>query len=173
MSFMYLFADEIIGFFGKRWSYAIAPLKILCIAMMVHLLVNSFTSLIRGLGKPKLEMKIIMGLTLFVLVPGLYIGISYLGLIGAAVAILINKIALVVTGLYVLNREINVSLKSVFDAVKGALISILLAGFVVFIFKDFIFDNVVFLMALFVAVYGVSVFYFEKHNIKWLISKFK
>lgn len=173
MSFMYLFADEIIGFFGKRWSYAIAPLKILCIAMMVHLLVNSFTSLIRGLGKPKLEMKIIMGLTLFVLIPSLYIGISYFGLVGAAFAILINKIALVVTGLFVLNREMNVSLKSVFYAIRGALISILFSGFLVLMFKVFIINNVVFLMILFIIVYGVSVFYVEKENIKWLISKLK
>lgn len=173
MSFMYLFADEIIDFFGKRWSYAIAPLKILCIAMMVHLLVNSFTSLIRGLGKPKLEMKIIMGLTLFVLIPSLYIGISYFGLVGAAFAILINKIALVVTGLFVLNREMNVSLKSVFYAIRGALISILFSGFLVLMFKVFIINNVVFLMILFIIVYGVSVFYVEKENIKWLISKLK
>lgn len=173
MSFMFLFADEIIGFFGKRWSNAIVPLQILCIAMMVHLLVNSFTSLIRGVGKPKLEMKIIMGLTLFVLIPSLYIGISYFGLMGAALAILINKIALVVSGLFVLNREINVSLKSVFYAVKGALISVLFSGFLVLIFKVFIFNNVVFLMILFAAVYGVSVFYVEKENIKWLISKLK
>lgn len=173
MSFMYLFADEIIDFFGKRWSYAIAPLKILCIAMMVHLLVNSFASLIRGLGKPKLEMKIIMGLTLFVLIPSLYIGISYFGLVGAAFAILINKIALVVTGLFVLNREMNVSLKSVFYAIRGALISILFSGFLVLMFKVFIINNVVFLMILFIIVYGVSVFYVEKENIKWLISKLK
>src|SRR5690606_5353534 len=70
MAYFFLFAKEVISFFGEKWSDAVLPLKILSIAMMIHLLINSFTSLIRGLGKPKLEMKIIIGLTLFVLIPG-------------------------------------------------------------------------------------------------------
>jgi teichuronic acid exporter len=173
MSFIFLFADEIIGFFGKSWNDAILPLKILCIAMMFHLLVNSFTSVIRGLGKPKLEMKIIMGLTLIILIPGLYIGISFLGLVGAALAILINKSALVICGLYVLNREIKLSFKEVFYAVKSAIISIVLSSLFVFIFKAVVFDSIILLMIMFFLVYGITIYRFEKDNIKLMISKLK
>ncbi len=79
--------------------------KSLAIAVMFHLIVNSFTSLIRGLGKPKLEMKIIIGLTIFILVPGLFIGINFWGLVGAAFAILLNKIVLTIIGMAYLEKK--------------------------------------------------------------------
>ncbi|WP_205860259.1 lipopolysaccharide biosynthesis protein [Polaribacter sp. 20A6] len=173
MSFIFLFATEIINFFGERWLDAVIPLKIMCIAMMTHLLVNSFTSLIRGLGKPGLEMKIIISLTLFVLIPGLYFGISNYGLIGAAFAILLNKIALVIVGVSVLKNEINLSIKELFFSIKGAIVSIILATTIFLLVKNFIYDNVFFLMILFVTTYLLAVFILEKKNLNLLLSKLK
>ena len=173
MSFIFLFATEIIGFFGERWSNAIIPLKIMCIAMMAHLLVNSFTSLIRGLGKPALEMKIIMGLTIFVLIPSLYFGILNFGLTGAALAILLNKLALVIVGVYVLKNEINLSIKELIYSIKGAVASIILATTVFLLIKNFIYDNVFFSMILFVVIYLITVFTLEKKNLNLLLSKLK
>jgi O-antigen/teichoic acid export membrane protein len=173
MSFIFLFATEIISFFGERWSDAIIPLKIMCIAMMMHLLVNSFTSLIRGLGKPALEMKIIMGLTIFVLIPSLYFGILNFGLTGAALAILLNKLALVIVGVYVLKNEINLSIKELIYSIKGAVASIILATTVFLLIKNFIYDNVFFSMILFVVIYLITVFTLEKKNLNLLLSKLK
>tara|TARA_B110000211_G_scaffold167245_1_gene188770 strand:- start:13627 stop:15072 length:1446 start_codon:yes stop_codon:yes gene_type:complete len=171
MTFLLFFAEEIIiGFFGEKWIESIIPLKILAIGMMVHLLVNSFTSLIRGLGKPKLEMKIIMSLTIFVLIPGLYLGITNYGLTGAAFAILLNKVCLAVVGLFVLNREIGVSLLNVYQSVKGAIYSILISSLVVFLVEKYVYDNSIYLFGAFILTYLLLIYKFEKKNINAVIS---
>jgi O-antigen/teichoic acid export membrane protein len=173
MVFLLLFANEIIiGFFGEKWSDSIIPLKILSIAMMLHLLVNSFTSLIRGLGKPKLEMKIIIGLTTLVLIPGLYIGISNFGLIGVASAILLNKICLVVIGLIVLKREINLPIYSIYKAVANPILSVLISVLVIIITKG-INNNVFLLMTLYIISYLLIIYKLEGKMIKNLVSNIK
>lgn len=173
MTALILFGDEIIiGFFGQRWLNSIMPLKILAFAMMVHLLVNSFTSLLRGIGKPKLEMKIIMGLTIFVLLPCLYIGITYYGLIGAAIAILINKIALVAIGLIVLKREINLSVITVLSAIKNIILAICISALIVVLSRNYLgFENNIILFVIYILVYLGFVFKLEKQNLLELTKK--
>ena len=174
MTFLLIFAEEIIiGFFGVKWIESIIPLKILAIGMMVHLLVNSFTSLIRGLGKPKLEMKIIMGLTIFVLIPSLYLGITNYGLTGASFAILLNKVCLAIVGLFILNREIGVSLLNVYHSVKGAIFSILISSLAVLLAEKYLYDNSIFLFGVFILTYLLVIYKFENKNIKALISNLK
>lgn len=170
MSFLFLFAEEIIGFFGERWNNAIVPLKIMTIAMMVHLLVNSFTSLLRGIGKPKLEMKIIVFLTIFILIPGLYFGIKYYGLTGAASAILLNKICLAFIGLYTLRKELSLSIKKVFLAVKGAVFSIFISVLLVLFLERIINIYLYLLIFVFCISYITLIYFMEKKQIKSLIS---
>ncbi|MEI6864958.1 lipopolysaccharide biosynthesis protein [Flavicella sp.] len=174
MTFLFLFAETIvIGFFGEKWRESIIPLQILSIAMMVHLLVNSFASIIRALGKPKLEMKIIMGLTVFVLIPCLYFGILNYGLIGASCAILINKIVLVIVAIIVLRLEIGVNIKNIFDQVKGSLISVFFTVIFVIVSKTYINENSLFLFSIFFISYFSLIYFIENKNIKKLISYIK
>src|SRR5690606_10475021 len=44
--------------FGNKWASSIVPMQILSISVMFHMMVSSNTALIRGLGKPKLELKL-------------------------------------------------------------------------------------------------------------------
>src|SRR5690606_9240909 len=100
MLFFIAFADTvIIPVFGDKWFEAIVPLKILSVAVMVHMMVNSNTALIRGLGKPGLEMKLQV-LKAVIFLPLIYMGIKYYGLSGAAGAILLNKIIAVIIAQY-------------------------------------------------------------------------
>lgn len=172
MAFIFMFSNDIIiGFFGKQWVSAIMPLKILSIAMMLHLLVNSFTSLIRGLGKPLLEMKIIIGITLFVLLPGLYIGISNFGLVGASYAILLNKIALVIIGLFVLKREIGLNFIDVFKAVKNAIIAVLVSVILILITIYVLKINYFFISVfIFMISYAICIYKLEGDNLSLMFK---
>lgn len=99
----------VISFFGEKWIGTIEPLKILSGSVMLHMMVNSNTVLIRGLGKAGLEMK----LQLFkavIFIPMLAAGIYYYGITGAAWAILINKFIAVVIAQYTFNRLLNIKL---------------------------------------------------------------
>ena len=174
MTFFLLFGSEIIlGFFGSEWEGAIIPLKVLALAMMVHLLVNSFASLIRGLGKPKLEMKIIIGLTVFVLIPSLYVGISLYGLLGAALAILLNKICLATTGIWVLKKEIGLNIKALYMAVRNPIFGVLISGGIVYALQNIGIDKLYFTIPIYILCYCAILYKLEFENIKVLFKNLK
>jgi len=160
MFFFLIFAKKVIlVFFGKDWELAIIPLQILSVAMMFHLLVNSFNSLIKAIGKPKLEMKIVIFLTLFVLIPALYIGIKYYGILGATYAILLNKVSWAIVGLIVLKNEIELPIYSVFKTIKWILLAVVISSFFVLFFDyyleihNFFVHSIIFFICYFVIVY--------------------
>ncbi len=176
MAFLIIFSNEIIiQFFGEQWKEAVIPLQILALAMMVHLLVNSFTSLIRGLGKPNLEMKIILGLTLFVLLPSLYYGIVNYGVVGATIAVLFNKIGLVIIGVIVLKKEISLKINALLNAVKYSILSIMISGAITIFIKSIITNILMILLSavLFFGIYAVLIFAFEKQKIMKIIKYIK
>jgi len=179
MGFLFLFSHEIIFFiFGDKWEDAVAPIQILSVAMMIHLLINSFTSLLRGIGKPELEMKIIMVLTILVLIPGLFVGIKIAGLTGAAYAILINKSILVLVALVVLRREINLKISQVFRSVLKPVMALLAAMALVYIIKIKVNTSegmiaLLLPMIMYGACYAGVIFYLEKKTMQHFITLIK
>lgn len=111
MGILFLYADEILLLaFGDQWSESAVPLQILSIAVMVHLLANSNTVLLRGMGKPNMEMYIQAFKVVFVFIPSIFIGVYFWGITGAAFAVLLNKIVAVVIAQVVLNKMIGIRL---------------------------------------------------------------
>lgn len=109
--FIVLGEPFVYDFFGDKWSDAILPLKILALSVMVHMLVNSHASLIRGLGHSRLEMKIQFSKAVFFYVPLISLGIYLNGIVGAAWAYVLNKALEVVVAQYYLKKLVNVTLK--------------------------------------------------------------
>ncbi|MFC6099805.1 lipopolysaccharide biosynthesis protein [Olivibacter domesticus] len=118
----------ILNIFGEKWHDSIIPLKILSVSVMIHMLVNSNTALIRGLGKPGLEMKLQL-FKAFIFIPTLIFGIYTNGIIGASWAILINKIIAVIIAQYTFNKLINIKIssKEFFSEIKAPWIASILA----------------------------------------------
>jgi len=175
MVFFAIFAKDIILFlFGNKWEMAIMPLRILSIAMMIHLLVNSFTSIIRGIGKPQLELKIIMGLNLFVFLPALYFGITYYGLIGATLAVVLHKIALVISGLIVLKKEIQLKVSEVFQAVWRTFVSLTICITIIFLFKQYTnLSHILIIGGIYGLSYGLVIYQMEKRSIESIIKNIR
>ncbi len=98
--------------FGAKWQDTVAPLQILSGSVMFHILVSGNTSLLRGLGRPGMEMKQQI-LKAAIFLPSLAFGIYYYGLVGAAWAILINKIVVVVVAQYTFSFLISVKISIV------------------------------------------------------------
>lgn len=179
MGFLLLFSHEIIFFiFGDKWKDAVVPIQILSVAMMIHLMINSFASLLRGIGKPELEMKIIMALTILVLIPGLILGIKVAGLTGAAYAILVNKSGLVLTALVVLKREINLKVSQVFSSVLKPVMALSISlALTYFIKTNIIMSERIIPLLLTMIIYGLCyagmIFYLEKKTIQRLLTLIK
>ncbi|KAA0988868.1 lipopolysaccharide biosynthesis protein [Dyadobacter aurulentus] len=143
MVFMAVLGEPfILNFFGTKWSDSTAPLQILSLSVMVHMMVNSNTALIRGMGRPDLELKLqIFKAVLFI--PTLIFGIVNYGIVGAAWAVLINKVLAVIIAQYTFNRLLNIKISTLefFTAVKApwlaAAVSFLVSYFLFKILKTY------------------------------------
>jgi len=90
-----LLAQPLVLFgLGEKWIEAIVPMQLMAAAGLVHLLTSSNTVLLRGIGKPNLELLFSIIKTLGVNVPFIVLGIIYYGIIGAAAGLLAAKVVI-------------------------------------------------------------------------------
>jgi len=128
MGILFVLAQPIIfNFFGAKWSETVEPLQIISISVIFHMMVNSNTVLIRGMGKAKLEFLIQLFKALFLFLPAISIGVYYYGIVGAAYAILFNKIASVIIAQVYLKKLVDISFGELLDSLKVTLLSLLVS----------------------------------------------
>ncbi|PSR53985.1 lipopolysaccharide biosynthesis protein [Adhaeribacter arboris] len=128
MVFLVVLGEPFINnFFGTKWHDTILPLQILALSVMVHMMVNSHGSLIRGLGRPKLEMNMQLFKALFLYVPLISLGIYKFGIIGAAYAYLVNKALEVIIAQYFLKKLLNISFGELLSSLKAPLVASIVA----------------------------------------------
>ncbi|MGD1892405.1 MAG: lipopolysaccharide biosynthesis protein [Cyclobacteriaceae bacterium] len=104
--------------FGEKWMEAVIPLKLLAGSVLFHMMVNSNTTLIRGMGKAQLEMKIQFWKALLLYAPLLTSGIYFYGISGAAMAFLIIKFLSVFIAQFYMKILINYTFIDLFRAMK-------------------------------------------------------
>lgn len=127
MIFLIVLAEPfILNFFGEKWEGTVAPLKILAVSVMIHGLVNSHAILIRGLGKPGLEMKVQL-IKAISYIPTISMGIYLYGIIGAAWAYVFNKILEVFIAQYFLKKLLNITILDLLAAMKVTLVASIVA----------------------------------------------
>ncbi len=117
----------ILNFFGSKWQGSILPMKILALSVMIHMLVSGHSSLLRGQGKPELELKLQFFKTIFLYVPLITLGVFNYGIVGAAWACVIYKVLEVVVVQYYLKRIVGISIKDILGHIKGPLIASLVS----------------------------------------------
>ncbi|TPE40009.1 lipopolysaccharide biosynthesis protein [Pontibacter mangrovi] len=174
MMLMMLFASPIIhGFFGEKWVDAIIPVQILSVSVVFHLMVSSNTSLIRGMGKPGLEFKLQLFKSLVLYVPLIFIGTKLYGTVGAATAILINKILSVFIAQYFLKKLLNISFLKLLSAIKPSGIGFVIGSIVGYIlhFKLKIFWPLSAVISL--SIYLLIVYFMIGKEILYQINSFR
>lgn len=84
-----LFANYIVPIlFTPKWNAAIVPIQILAAASMVVASAGTPGEVLRGIGRPDLDFRINLAVSFLVALPALWIGITWAGLPGAALAVL-------------------------------------------------------------------------------------
>jgi O-antigen/teichoic acid export membrane protein len=160
----------VVHVFGSKWQGTVVPLQILSFSVMLHILVSGNTALLRGLGRPGLDMKQQV-LKAVIFLPSLAIGIYYGGIIGAAWAILLNKLI----GLFIAQYTfiylipIKISAKEFVIAIKAPLIAAASAFLIAYLLT---FINVHYLIAgaLICTCYCCVIWLFMKNELKLLIK---
>jgi O-antigen/teichoic acid export membrane protein len=173
MLFLIIFANELIlNFFGNKWSDAILPMRFLAVAVIIHLTINSFATFLRGLGYPRLELKIIIITTIFVLIPGLYWGITKWGLLGATLAIIINKTSLVVIALWVMKKNLKIKLIEILTFIKGPVFAIIIVSVLTVVLKVCLHNTSWIILSVFYFLsYLILITIFEKKTILMIKEK--
>lgn len=158
MGILFILGEPIIlNFFGAKWVDTILPLQIISLSVIFHMMVNSNTVLIRGMGKAKLEFMIQFLKAIIVFLPSISIGVYFYGIIGGAYAVLFNKIVSVFIAQIYLKKLIDVNYKDLFNSLKVTLISLILSIAFGYVFFQLL--NLYFLLTgiLMIAIYAGSV----------------
>jgi teichuronic acid exporter len=112
---LFLFTNEIVEFFfGIKWIYAVVPIKILSISVMVNILTSGYGLLLRSIGKPDREFRIQRITSLFVYMPCLTLGVYLYGTVGAAMGGLLASIFNFFILQYVLNSYFQIKLHNIY-----------------------------------------------------------
>jgi teichuronic acid exporter len=164
-------APFVIYIFGAKWQGAIIPLQILSASVMFQMMVSGNTALIRGLGKPGLDMKLqILKAALFV--PTLAYATIYYGILGASIAILFNKFLLVVIAQFTFNflLPVKISTAELLKALYPCFVASVAATTVCLI-GNVVGLHFLFLGVLLFASYGMVVWFMIGHELKLLLKK--
>jgi teichuronic acid exporter len=129
MIFLMFFSPSFIGFLlGDRWSDSYHLIPILSLSVLIHLLSNSYSIVLRAIGRADLDFKIQLWKLLLFFIPSFYLLITWYGAVGAAIAVCLNKIVTVIVALFFLNKFIGLGLREYYYELRYVVVSIVLTS---------------------------------------------
>lgn len=152
---------------GEKWSEAIIPIQLMAGAGLVHLLTSSNTTLLRGIGKPRLEMIMSIIKTLGVTVPFIVLGVIYYGINGAAGGLLAAKIIIFFINNITLRKVASIKFLDILGNAGSLFVITIIAITLSFFITDYII-----LTALF-GIYLLIHFRISHQDIKQIVELFK
>ena len=152
---------------GERWGEAVIPIQLMAGAGLVHLLTSSNTILLRGIGKPRLEMIMSIIKTIGVTVPFIILGVIYYGINGAAAGLLAAKIVIFFINNITLKKVARINFLEILDN-AGSLFAITITT----IIASFFINDYLILTALF-GIYLLVHFRVSNQDIKQIILLLK
>ena len=152
---------------GEKWIEAVIPIKLMAGAGMVHLLTISNTTLLRGIGRPKLEMIMSIIKTMCVTVPFIVLGVIYSGINGAAAGLLASKIVIFFINNITLRKVAGIKFVEILGN-AGSLFALTVTTVIL----DVFIDNYIILSVIFV-IYLIIHFLVSFQDIKQIVSLYK
>lgn len=124
-----LFGDKIVElFFGTKWFDAVLPMKILAVGMLISVLTNGYNLLFRSIGKPKLEMKIQILVSVFIYLPSIILGLYLNGYIGVAWGSVVSTILNLFIVQALMKKHFDLSLFALYKALLPIFVTSIVAG---------------------------------------------
>ena len=170
--FIVLGEPIVSNFFGDKWSESIVPLKILALSVMVHMLINSHTPLIRGLGYAKLEMRLQFFKAVFLYAPLITLGIYQGGIVGVAYACVVYKVLEVIVVQYFLTKLVQISFTDLLATMQAPLVASVTAFSISFLLYNSGLHYIICAAALAVAYAGV-IWVLMKSELNLQLKEFK
>jgi O-antigen/teichoic acid export membrane protein len=137
------------------------------------MMVNSNTALIRGVGKPALELKIQFFKAIFLYFPSIFIGTYFYGIIGAAYAIVFNKAVSVVIAQYFLKKLFNITIKDLWNTINLPLLLLVAIVPIIYWLYEYLMVNYILCGIILFLLYFCSCYLFAKTEIKSFIASMR
>jgi teichuronic acid exporter len=167
MVFLALNAEFIVNIlFGEKWIEAIPIIQILAIASFIQVLGSSNTSLIRGMGYPKLEFKIQLYKTIFIYVPSIIIGVVTYGIIGASIGIVINAILSIFIAMYFMKRLTGFTYKNLFFSTYKTFVMLLISVGIHYLVLIFTSSFILAMICFILVNIGITLVFYKKDIVK-------
>lgn len=119
--------------FGIKWQDSVVIVEILSVSVMIHMLVNSNTQLIRAYGKAKLELRMQFIKSIFLFVPLITLGTINYGIIGTAIGFTLAKFLGVLIAIFITRRLFSMSYTDFLKAIATPLLISFIPGFLSFL----------------------------------------
>ncbi|GAA4018910.1 lipopolysaccharide biosynthesis protein [Sphingomonas swuensis] len=117
------FAPDLIPFaFTSKWSGAVQPVQILSLASMIVASGGTPSEVLRGIGRPDVDYRINLWVSLGVAVPLLYAGTLWLGIVGTALAVATHSLVARLSYATALHRLLGLSAAEQFESLRPALL---------------------------------------------------
>ncbi|GHC58338.1 lipopolysaccharide biosynthesis protein [Ulvibacter litoralis] len=158
--------------FGDKWVDTKVPLRILSVAVLVNVFTSSYNLLYRSLGRPRLEMKILFCMLIFVIIPSITIGGYYYDVRGVAYGILLASIINFVVVSILLYRHFNIRLITIVKQLMPSIIAFILTFYIItslYLYTEI--HSIILLVFLFVVFYSICYLFYKK-EVKNIFKKF-
>jgi O-antigen/teichoic acid export membrane protein len=164
---MFLLADIIVlVIFGEKWVLMTPLLRVFAIYCLFRTVCTIISHLLEGIGKPNIA-SLLLGIELFFLIIILYPAITYAGIAGVAIAVVLARGFSMVLHLFQIKKLIFVSLKDYYKIFWKKIVSTLIMGIVVYFLRNIFSGNslliLIFLIFMGVLTYSIALFFLERN----------
>ena len=135
------------------------------------MLTNGYNLIFRSIGKPKLEMFIQLGVLLFFLIPAIYLGASYNGIIGVSYGIVLASVLNFIVVSIALKYYLNISILSILHSVSPAFLTFLIVFSIISVLTRYTGISVYALIPITVVLIGLLYYLLLKKEVEFLKEK--
>lgn len=171
MTIFIVLAEPIVLWgFGEQWTATIFPLQILSLAVIVHAVSGTATTVMKSVGRADLVMRLNIFVTIFISVPAISIGAVFFGIKGVAVGVLVFKTLGFAIAQHYIKKEIGVSMIQALSQSIGVVVSCFVIGASIFLLNQvFTMTHMLQLitgLSIAATIYLVYIFSFEKEWVR-------
>jgi teichuronic acid exporter len=108
MGVLFVSTELITYIFGEKWVGSLIVIKIIAISVVIQIVTNSFSTIMRANDKSYLEFKL-QALKVFVFyLPLIFIGTYYYGLVGCSIAVVLARLIINLINLWALHHYLSI-----------------------------------------------------------------
>ncbi len=176
MGLLFISTEWVTILFGEKWIDSLLVIKLVSISVIIQILTNSFSTIMRANNKSYIEFKLQVIKVFVFYLPVIFIGTYYYGLIGCSVSVIIGRIFVNLINLWALKFYLRIPvmdlLVSFLRGIAPTVLSSILI-YLLFIFSEFNLGTLVIKTILLLIIISVSSFMLNKSEIKNLLKTIK